>query len=376
MLRHPVGLHDFHLDDGEALALALFLGDGRVSRPLSRLRDRHPDADAAGGRGVFVALNCAGCHPFEGIAGRPAAPLLTFEGSRVKADWLRRFLLDPVAIRPFGPTAGPGGRMPGFGLGEQDADSLVAWMMGGQTTLPAFEPDTLSQFDREKAATLFETRFSCTGCHAVNGRGGRIAPDLGAAAGRLEPAWIRAMLDSAGHLVPGTVMPPVAASDATLDLLAAWLATNAAQAAATGADTTASRAAIGAAAPVVVRDTGRAGYLSLIENPPPDVASGETGDYVRLCGACHGETGRGDGYNARFLRVPPADHTDAAAMASRPDDVLYDAIAAGARFLDGSPEMPGFGGVLEPAGIRSLVAHIRTLCSCEGPAWSRDGTGR
>jgi hypothetical protein len=38
--------------------------------------------------------------------------------------------------------------------------------------------------------------------------------------------------------------------------------------------------------------------------------------------------------------------------------------------------MPGFGGVLEPAGIRSLVAHIRTLCSCEGPAWSRDGTGR
>jgi mono/diheme cytochrome c family protein len=134
------------------------------------------------------------------------------------------------------------------------------------------------------------------------------------------------------------------------------------------------------------RDTMRAGYMSLIENVPvvvgppvrsngaSQVQSTGSADYLRLCASCHGETGRGDGYNARFLRVRPADHTDASAMALRSDDVLYDAIAAGGRFLDRSPEMPGFGGVLEPAAIRGLVAHIRTLCSCEGPAWARDGT--
>jgi mono/diheme cytochrome c family protein len=150
-------------------------------------------------------------------------------------------------------------------------------------------------------------------------------------------------------------MPPMRAPATTLDLLAAWLAGN---------------------DEPPVRDTARSGYLSLIENPPPDNIPTGPADYTRLCAACHGEAGRGDGYNARYLSVRPADHTDPAAMAMRPDDVLYDAIAAGARYLDRSPEMPGFGDVLDDSRIRGLVAYIRTLCSCEGPAWSRDGTGQ
>jgi mono/diheme cytochrome c family protein len=248
-------------------------------------------------------------------------------------------------------------------LSESDADSLVAFLLRRTTTLAEFEPATLSPFDREKATTVLETRFSCLGCHAWNGRGGRIAPDLGRAAERLSAEWIRAMLETPNHLAPGTIMPPVVAPAAMQDLIAALLVTN--------------EDAPG-------RDTVRAGYLSLIENAPPAAAwrgdrvevAAPAGreDYNRLCASCHGDTGRGDGYNARFLRTRPADHTDASAMALRSDDVLYDAIAAGGRFLDRSPEMPGFGGVLEPAAIRALVAHIRTLCSCEGPAWSRDGT--
>jgi mono/diheme cytochrome c family protein len=281
--------------------------------------------------------------------------VLSFEGARVREEWLRRFLLDPGAIRPYGPAAGPGGRMPDFGLSEQNADSLVAWLMGGTTTLAGFAPDSLSAFDRDKAAALYAGRFSCSGCHAMNGRGGRIGPDLGGAVARLEPSWIRAMLEAPGHLVPGTIMPPMRAPATTLDLLAAWLAGN---------------------DEPLVRDTARSGYLSLIENPPPDNIPTGPADYTRLCAACHGEAGRGDGYNARYLRVRPADHTDPAAMAMRPDDVLYDAIAAGARYLDRSPEMPGFGDVLDDSRIRGLVAYIRTLCSCEGPAWSRDGTGQ
>jgi mono/diheme cytochrome c family protein len=362
-LRHPDGLHDFHLDDAEALALTLFLGRDAGSRSLRRLRERHSSVDADAGRRIFIALNCAGCHAFDGIDGRPVAPLLAFEGSRVGADWLRRFLLDPAAIRPFGAAAGPGARMPDPGLSESDADSLVAFLLRRTTTLPEFQPATLSPFDREKATTLLETRFSCLGCHAWNGRGGRIAPDLAGAATRLEPAWVRAMLESPDHLVPGTIMPPAVAPAVLQDLIAALLVTN---------------------EDVPGRDTVRAGYLSLIENAPSAAAwrghrvevAAPAGreDYSRFCASCHGDTGRGDGYNARFLRVRPADHTDASAMALRSDDVLYDAIAAGGRFLDRSPEMPGFSGVLEPAAIRGLVAHIRTLCSCEGPAWSRDGT--
>ena len=32
-------------------------------------------------------------------------------------------------------------------------------------------------------------------------------------------------------------------------------------------------------------------------------------DYLKLCGSCHGVTGKGDGPNAKSLRKPPADLT-------------------------------------------------------------------
>jgi hypothetical protein len=39
--------------------------------------------------------------------------------------------------------------------------------------------------------------------------------------------------------------------------------------------------------------------------------------------------------------------------------------------MNRSPRMPAFGATLSAAEIRALVRHIRTLCRCEGPAWSR-----
>ena len=47
-----------------------------------------------------------------------------------------------------------------------------------------------------------------------------------------------------------------------------------------------------------------------------------------------------------------------------------DGISAGGFVLDRSNLMPAFGELLSPAQIRALVAHIRTLCACEGPPWS------
>ena len=104
---------------------------------------------------------------------------------------------------------------------------------------------------------------------------------------------------------------------------------------------------------------------------PPDGAA----LYARHCAACHGTEGRGDGWNAPNLPVPPAVHADAEAMGARPDDTLFDGIAAGAWVLDGSARMAPFGDLLSPAEIRALVAHIRTLCDCAEPAWAGDGRG-
>jgi len=95
--------------------------------------------------------------------------------------------------------------------------------------------------------------------------------------------------------------------------------------------------------------------------------------YAKFCAACHGERGRGDGYNAPFLPVPPAAHADREAMGRRSDDRLFDAVAAGGYVVNGSNRMPAFGLTLSAGEIRGLVRYIRDLCGCQGPAWSRAG---
>ena len=93
--------------------------------------------------------------------------------------------------------------------------------------------------------------------------------------------------------------------------------------------------------------------------------------YQRWCASCHGHNGSGDGPNARYLPVPPAVHSSPSQMSARSDDALYDVIAAGGAAYGRSARMPAFGQTLSPTEIRSLVATIRELCSCAGPAWSR-----
>ena len=85
--------------------------------------------------------------------------------------------------------------------------------------------------------------------------------------------------------------------------------------------------------------------------------------YAKWCAACHGATGRGDGPNAPNLPVKPAAHASKEAMAARPDDSLFDTIAAGGAVMNRSPRMPAFGATLSPAEIRALVRHIRALCA-------------
>jgi mono/diheme cytochrome c family protein len=94
--------------------------------------------------------------------------------------------------------------------------------------------------------------------------------------------------------------------------------------------------------------------------------------YAKWCAACHGASGRGDGPNAANLPVKPAAHSSKEAMSARPDDSLFDTIAAGGKVMNRSPRMPAFGATLSGGEIRALVRHIRTLCGCEGPAWSRN----
>lgn len=207
----------------------------------------------------------------------------------------------------------------------------------------------LSAFAVAKAERLLRDRLPCLGCHELGGDGGRIGPSLSNVGARRSRDHIAAMIGDPQRIVPGTMMPKVRMSAATAALIADYL----------------SRRARSQEPPAFAPPPS---YGTPSGTPPGDPAT----VYHRFCAPCHGLTGDGDGYNAPFLSVRPTAHASAAYMSTRSDDALYDAIAGGGYIMNRSARMPPFGGTLSAAQIRGLVAYLRTLCGCAGPAWSRD----
>lgn len=364
---------DFHLSERESLALSMFILEksGRSGSPGSEFREAretHPDVDAGRGRSLFRALNCAGCHGGTGVESWTAGPSLAAEAARARPGWLRAWLADPDALRPFGFHPGTGSRMPDFQLTEGAADTLADYLLSrGSPTpdpAPAAEVPALSAYDRQKAQALLRDRHSCLGCHRLDGEGGRVGPALDGVGARRRDGYLLRILAHPDSAAPGTVMPRIRMTDERRRLLAGYLS---------GRDSSEAGG-------------GGSGYLSLVGHPlrPPTPrergidAGDATGDalYRARCSACHGAGGDADGYNARYLPTRPAVHASDGAMSRRPDDVLFDGIWAGGRVLDRSHRMPPFGGSLTREQTWSLVEHIRELCDCRGPAWSRDGGDR
>jgi mono/diheme cytochrome c family protein len=206
----------------------------------------------------------------------------------------------------------------------------------------------VTAFQAGRVERALENRLACRGCHRIAGRGGLIGPVLDGMADRAEPEYVASMIRNPATTVPGTLMPRQPMPEREVRRLAAYLMS---------------------LPPVQATGTAQAAVAL-----PPGAELDGAALYARHCAACHGDGGRGDGWNVPNLGVVPAVHADPEAMGARPDDTLYDGIAAGGFVLDRSPLMPAFGELLTPEQIRALVAHIRTLCACEQPAWA--GAGR
>lgn len=85
------------------------------------------------------------------------------------------------------------------------------------------------------------------------------------------------------------------------------------------------------------------------------------GLYRHYCLLCHGEEGRGDGYNASTLEVPPRDLTDQGFMRKISDEQFYSVIAKGSGSVGKSPLCPPWGKVLKEEEIRDLIVYTRNL---------------
>lgn len=219
---------------------------------------------------------------------------------------------------------------------------LLLIQVQGAPNRPPWTPHTLSPFDVAKAEWLIRNRLPCLGCHELGGEGGRIGPTLSHLKGQRTPEHVYSMIRDPR----GGIMPRVPMTQATLELIASYLVQREPTQGPPGAP------------PSVTAN-----------NPQLDVTASL---YARSCSPCHGARGEGNGYNAPFLPIRPTAHADSTYMSGRSDDALFDAIYAGGFIMNRSNRMPPFGRTLAREQIWALVHYLRTLCRCEGPAWSRD----
>jgi mono/diheme cytochrome c family protein len=255
----------------------------------------------------------------------------------------------------------------------------VAPQASGQTPRPVVSQRTLSAFEMLKAERLLQDKLPCLGCHEIDGEGGRIGPSLSSLKDSLPPDYVFSMIGDPQRTVPGTVMPQVpmtrkyawsrsrfdyvmgpdgqvrlmpeeeSVTEAMLELIGSYL---------------------------LQREPSRKPAPARIPRPAPRPLEEPVDSatlYRHYCADCHGSEGKADGPNARFLPVQPVSHADAEYMSNRPDDSLFDAIYSGGYIMNLSQRMPPYGRTLTREEIWSLVRHLRVLCDCQGPAWSRDG---
>lgn len=192
------------------------------------------------GHHIWNKNNCMGCHTLMG-EGAYYAPELTKVMDRRSKAWIAEFLKDPERMYPgrrkmtkydfFDPD------IVGVEEATKNVDDIVAFFTWvGEIDLNGFpaEPDMASaprQAAPDAAATEAmanaPTYFStvCTSCHAVNGVGANVGPDLAGVADRYEPEYLRKWVSDPNSVKPGTSMPNLGLQGEDLEQILTYLGT-------------------------------------------------------------------------------------------------------------------------------------------------------
>ena len=80
-----------------------------------------------------------------------------------------------------------------------------AWAQGSAT--PASD---LTPFARAKAEALLRDQLPCLGCHTLDGKGGKLAPELATVRSRRDAAYVARVVADPQGTAPGTLMPHTA----------------------------------------------------------------------------------------------------------------------------------------------------------------------
>lgn len=164
----------------------------------------------ARGREIFYEYGCRGCHKVGGKERKKVGPPIRNIGGKVRSDWLYRWLRNPRAYLPKT-------RMPDFRFDDQQAADITLLLIMQRGAVGATVSGSV-----ERGRRLFnESR--CVTCHAVEGKGGDIGPDLAKIGSKVRPGWLLQWLRNPQKVMPETRMPVYGFSEQDATDLAAFL---------------------------------------------------------------------------------------------------------------------------------------------------------
>lgn len=217
---------NFFLTDKEAFEITVALlgnKDYKYSREYIALEKKESLYKKPAGTfgDLFERYSCISCHSVNKYGGTLSTAPLTMEGSKVKFEWLRDYLIKPYAVRPLLTE-----RMPRFRMTKKEAALMADYIKTVYVSdeIPRFFEYELSQKDIGKGRKLLNT-WECVNCHIIDGEGGYVGPQLDDVGGRLEAGWIYKWLLNPLKYKPETIHPDFGFSDSEAKQLTAYLMT-------------------------------------------------------------------------------------------------------------------------------------------------------
>ncbi|MGR3179247.1 MAG: c-type cytochrome [Candidatus Anammoxibacter sp.] len=286
--------------------------------------------------------------------------------------WVQTKLKDPTAYD----TELHKSNMPTFNITEKDIKALAVFLKGMEGR------EISSNFLRQLSVREFEidqgrksiAKYNCRGCHEIAGKGGDIlkfykgkyyAPPTLERGGlhvgeRLKDSWMYSFLREPTPSVRRWLkvkMPTFLLSQDEIYYIIRYFVNLAEE---------------------------KISYEPEIRDIPPEsrriegskeqehVVNGR-GLFLHYCASCHGNAGKGDGFNSVNLDPVPRDLSDQQYMAKQKNQDLFKVISSGGKAIEKSARMPPYGNTLSEIEIWKIIAFIRTLHSYKDETISFEG---
>ena len=231
----------YRFNDQQVSLLSGYL-EGKTDSDL--LANVHLDAatpeQIAHGKTLVTEYGCAACHEISGIK-KPEnfAPELTRIGSKpipqlIFLPGMPHTLPDYISAKIRQPRSfGAALKMPQFSFTPAQVDALTTALLAltdrsQNLPRPLTVPSPLpSNYQPAGKAGKLMADLACFSCHAINGRGGDMAPDLTWEGSAVQRPWLQAFLKNPNTLRPALIrrMPRFNLSDSDINELTDYIMT-------------------------------------------------------------------------------------------------------------------------------------------------------